>query len=109
MIFGMDEESAVGLDDFTGSFLTFAWEVVAEDIYAIVVSFFYRHELPSRITSTIVVLILEVNSPQDFSQFWPISLCNFLNKVISKILAVRLAKVLPHIISPQQSEFVKDR
>ena len=34
---------------------------------------------------------------------------NFLNKVISRILVERLAGVLPRIISPQQSGFVKGR
>ena len=57
----------------------------------------------------LIMLLPKVNFPQDFSQFRPISLCNFVNKVISKLLAVRLAKVLPSVISPQQSGFVKGR
>ena len=56
-----------------------------------------------------MVLIPKVGSPQDFSQFRPISLCDFLHKVISKIVAIRLAMVLPSIISPQQSGFVQGR
>ncbi|XP_027167230.1 uncharacterized protein LOC113767361 [Coffea eugenioides] len=53
--------------------------------------------------------IKEINSPHDFNQFRPISLCNFVNKVISKTLATRLSKVLLSIISPQQSGFVKSK
>ncbi|XP_071912409.1 uncharacterized protein [Coffea arabica] len=109
VVFGMDGESAAGLDDFTGKFFTFAWEVVAEDVCEAVVSFFCGQELPKSFMATWVVLIPKVSSPQEFSQFRPISLCNFLNKMISKILANRLAKVLPNIISPQQSGFVQGR
>ncbi|XP_027172427.1 uncharacterized protein LOC113772083 [Coffea eugenioides] len=109
VVFNMDGESAGGPDGFTGTFFTFAWEVVGKDLCDAVFSFFCGHELPRSVSSTWIVLIPKVTSPQDFSQFRPISLCNFVNKVISKLLANRLSKVLPGIISPQQSGFVQGR
>nr|XP_027071629.1 uncharacterized protein LOC113696407 [Coffea arabica] len=109
VIFAMDGGSAAGPDGFLGRFFTCAWDIVAEDVHAAVVSFFCGEVLPRSISSTSIVLVPKVQSPQDFTQFRPISLCNFINKVISKVLSDRLAWILPKIISPQQSSFVKGR
>ncbi|XP_027183870.1 uncharacterized protein LOC113782162 [Coffea eugenioides] len=105
VLFSMDGDSGAGPDGFTGKFFTAAWEVVAEDVHRAIESFFCGAELPA----TAIVLLPKVLCPQDFTQFRPISLCNFVNKAISKLLSVRLARVLPRIISPQQSGFVPGR
>ena len=109
VIFSMDGESAAGLDGFTGRFFTTAWEMIAEDVYRAILSFFCGAMLPTSITATAIVLLPKVPCSQDFSQFRPINLCNFVNKVISKVLSSCLARILPRIISPQQSDFVQGR
>jgi hypothetical protein len=55
---------------------------------------------------TFITLMPKKTGSHFIHHFRPISLCIISYKIISKILANRLKKVLPKIISPLQSTFV---
>jgi hypothetical protein len=56
-----------------------------------------------------ITLIPKVKKPTHVSEFRSISFCNVIYKLISKVLANRLKKVLPHIIFANQSAFILGR
>lgn len=105
----MDPSSSVGLDGFNGHFFQTTWEIIKNDKIDFVQAFFQGANLNKYFTYTCLVLIPKVSSPGSFSQLRAINLCNFTNKIMSKILSIRLSYLLPRIISDNQFGFVKGR
>lgn len=108
-IFSLSAESSAGPDGYNGTFFQSCWDIIKYDIIAFVMKFFRGKPLTKFFSHSYLVLIPKVDTPSSFSEFRPISLTNFTNKVISKILALRLNPLLPSLISENQSGFVKDR
>lgn len=59
--------------------------------------------------STAITLITKVKKPKKITDFRPISCCNIIYKVISKILARRLRGILGKIVHMNQSAFIPGR
>ncbi|KAG6488356.1 hypothetical protein ZIOFF_049599 [Zingiber officinale] len=109
VVWSMCQDSAAGPDGFSVAFYRACWEIVGEDVLQAVMDFFRGAELPRGMASTTIVLIPKVDSAQRWQDFRPISLCNVSYKIISKLMAQRMASVIGKVISPAQSGFVPGR
>jgi hypothetical protein len=82
---------------------------VHHEVNSAALHFFNTGVLDKSINATNIALVPKVSSPECVTEFRPISLCNVLYKLISKVLANRLKEVLPAIISSNQSAFISGR
>jgi len=108
-VFAMNKDSAPGPDGFGAFFFQTYWSIIKEDVCNVVLEFFTNNWIMPSFNSNTVVLIPKVPNADSISQYRPIALANFKFKILSKILAGRLAQVLPKIISKEQRGFIKGR
>jgi ribonuclease HI len=100
---------APGPDGFTAGFFQKNWSIIGKDICHAILVTLNSGVLPPFLKQTNIALIPKTKNPVSVTDFRPISLCNVMYKMISKILANRLKRILPHIISPVQSAFIPGR
>lgn len=108
-LFDIDPTKAPGAYGMTAGFYQQYWNVVGSDVVNAVQSFFQNDHILKSLNHTKIVLIPKVKTLTQVSQFRPISLCNVIYKIIAKAMAKRLRRILPKLISVNQSAFVQDR
>ncbi|XP_026383682.1 uncharacterized protein LOC113279193 [Papaver somniferum] len=96
-------------DGFQAGFYQHCWDVVGTEVISMVQYFFTHKHMLKAINHTYQVLIPKISNPKTPADYRPISLCNVIYTIISKILANRLKPLLPDIISPTQNAFVAGR
>lgn len=96
-------------DGMSGSFYHHFWDTIGDVIWKIVYSFFQTGALEQGINMTNICLIPKKPGANEMKDFHPISLSNVAYKIIAKILAKRLKRVLPELISDTHASFVHDR
>ena len=101
----MDPIKAPGPDGMPPIFYHSFWSLLGDDVYNAVLDCLNNCKIPKEINHTNITLIPKVKSPESITEFRPISLCNVIYKLVSKVLANRFKSVLPFIISENQSAF----
>jgi len=85
------------------------WSTSGVVVTKTVLDFLNHGIVPPNFNETRIVLIPKIKDPKLVTNYRPISLCNVVYKLASKVIANRLKKILPTIISDTQSAFVQGR
>ena len=106
----LPSDKAPGPDGFTGRFYKACWPIIKEDIMSAVSAVWNRKFVNLGVLNSAYITLLPkkdgADQPKDFR---PISLVHSFAKLITKMMANRLAGRLQQMVSPIQSAFIKGR
>ena len=105
----MAQGKAPGPEGFTTNFFHFFWDMIKDEVLEIVEESRCKRGVLKAFNATFLMLIPKGEGADTPSKFRPITLCNVIYKIISKVIVNRLKPLLPTLISPKQSGFVEGR
>ena len=106
----MAANKAPGSDGFTTEFYQHFWNLLGNYMVKIFNYAFQNGILSISQRQGVISLIPKKKKNLEFLKNWrPVSLLNVDYKILTKVIALRLEKVLPKIISSSQSGYVKGR
>jgi hypothetical protein len=108
-VFALNRDSAPGPDGFGAFFFQHYWDIVSKEVINAVLEFFTTSWILPGYNSNIIALLPKTPEASSIDQYRPIAMANFKFKVISKIMADRLASIMPTIVSEEQKGFIHER
>ncbi|CAA7046646.1 unnamed protein product [Microthlaspi erraticum] len=108
-LFKMPLNKTPGPDGFPVEFFKASWAIIGPEVICTVKEFFASAFMPKSLNSTNLVLIPKRRGADELQDFRPISCLNTLYKLITRLISDRLKSILPEIILPNQTAFIRDR
>lgn len=108
-VWGCGNGKSPGPDGFNFKFIKAFWNLMKREVCDFIHEFHRTGKFVKGFNPSFIVLIPKVDNPLTLRGYRPISLISSMYKILAKILATRLAAVLPTVISDTQSGFLSSR
>jgi hypothetical protein len=108
-VFSLNKDSAPGPDGFGAFFFQHYWDIIKLDVTNAVLEFFTSSWILPGFNSNIIALLPKSPDASFIDHYRPIAMANFKFKIISKVIADRLASIMPNLVSAEQKGFIQGK
>ncbi|KAF3795607.1 hypothetical protein EJ110_NYTH00250 [Nymphaea thermarum] len=106
-MWSLDKDSVAGPYGFPNYFYQECWPMVSADVVKAVKDFFSTGKIVKSINETMICLIPKRENAKKVDDYRPISFCNTIYKIITKVIVNRMRGILRRIINANQAAFSK--
>ncbi|CAI5466594.1 unnamed protein product [Closterium sp. Yama58-4] len=85
------------------------WDLLGGSFMALVKDFEKSASIPAELKEAVTILLHKKGDRDQLNNYRPITLLNFIYKVLAKVMADRMKRVLHQVISPEQYGFIPGR
>ncbi|KAK3227785.1 hypothetical protein Dsin_007647 [Dipteronia sinensis] len=104
-----DGNKAPGPKGLNMNFIKANWGVIQHDFMNFINEFYRDGSIVKEVNQSFIALIPKVGKPNLMTDFRPISLVGAMYKILVKVLAIRIKKVMNSVIGASQMAFVNNR
>ncbi|KAM0834255.1 hypothetical protein ACQ4PT_063760 [Festuca glaucescens] len=106
----MPSNKSPGPDGFTWEFYRHCWPLIKADVMAALLEIWMgRHQGFEDLNEALITLVPKREGAFDLKDFRPISLVYSFARLLTKVLARRLAPAMTELVSPNQTAFIRGR
>ena len=106
----LSADKAPGPDGFTGAFYQSAWPIIKDDILRALNAFYHTDGRNfTLLNNAFIVLLPKKPDAKEAKDYRPITLVHSFAKLVSKLMATRLAPQLKNLVAFNQNAFIKGR
>lgn len=103
------KDKSPGPDGWMIEFFLDLFEFLGPDLMAVIEDSRVSGRIPASFNSTFIALIPKADNAESLNEYRPISLCNCIYKIFSKVIARRLKRILSINIYAEQFGFLEGR
>jgi hypothetical protein len=103
----LKSDKSPGPGGFNTDFMKKCWKVIKSDFYDLCLRFYDHDICLQSINGSYITFIPKIDNPAKVGEFRPISLLNNLVKLLTKLMANRLQKVILREVHENQYGFIK--
>ena len=101
------KDKSLGPDGWSIDFFLDLYDILGKNVLQVIEDSRTSRWIPASFNSTFIALIPKLDNPLTLNDFRPISLCNCVYKIISKVIALRMKSILSEHISDEQFGFLE--
>lgn len=108
-VFDMMLWKAPGPNGFQPKIFQFFWEELHQNVFLFIKQCFTNWSFPNELNKCFTTLIPKIDNPETINSLRPITLCNVIYEVLTKVIVNRIRPLLKRIVGPSQASFIPGR